>query len=497
MPRGSRRSTAPRGTLVLGSAAAVLALTLAGAASPGPAKTYTVQVVARDFSFQLSRRSVPAGSMVRFVVRNRGATVHDFVVKGRQTRVLRPGKRQAITVRFPRKGTFRFLCSVSGHARLGMKGTFGVATRPAPPPPPPPPVDRSDAAVLARVGTFEQPVLVTAPAGDERLFVVEQTGAVRIVRGGEILPRPFLDLRGQVTARGEAGLLSIAFAPDYAQSGLLYAFYNARSGPYGDIRVSELRRSTDPDAADPSSERVLLAIEKPYENHNGGMLQVGPDGYLYVSVGDGDPGAVHPPGFYAQRRDDLLGNVLRIDPRTGDPYAVPPDNPFLGEDGVRPEVWAYGLRNPWRFWIDAETGWTFIGDVGSTSREEVNLVPRGGSGLNFGWPCFEGTLVFDEKATCDRPVSPLLERPTADRGCALIGGVVVRDPRLPDLIGSYLYGDLCSGSITAIATDGRRVTASDDLGLTVPLLTSFGVDGSGRVYVTSAVGGVYRLDPRA
>jgi glucose/arabinose dehydrogenase len=483
--------------LLAPAAALVLTATLAvgGSAAPPPAKAYTVQVIARDFSFQLSRRSAPAGSKVRFVVRNRGATRHDFVVKGRRTRVLRPGGRQVLTVSFPRKGRFRFLCAVSGHARLGMRGTFGVATRPAPQPAPRPPVVRSDVAVLSHVGTFDQPLFVTAPAGDERVFVVEQTGAVRIVRDGQVLPRPFLDLRGQVTARGEAGLLSIAFAPDYARSGLLYAFYNARTGPYADIRVSELRRSADPDVVDPSSERVLLAIEKPYENHNGGMLQFGPDGTLYASVGDGDPGALHPPGFYAQRRDDLLGNVLRIDPRSGDPYAVPPDNPFLGVDGVRPEIWAYGLRNPWRFWIDAESGRTFVGDVGSTSREEVNLVPRGGSGLNFGWPCFEGTLVFDAGTTCERPVFPLLERPTSDAGCALIGGVVARDGRLPDLAGRYLYGDLCAGTITALATDGRVVTASDELGLSVPLLTSFGVDAAGRTYVTSGAGPVYRLDP--
>jgi glucose/arabinose dehydrogenase len=470
-------------------------MSLAGSASPLSETTYTVRVVARDFSFALSRGSVPAGSKARFVVRNRGATVHDFVVKGRSTRLLRPGQRQVITVAFPRKGRFRFLCSVSGHARLGMRGTFGVSTRPSRPPPLPPPVDESDGVALSQVGAFDRPVLVTAPRGDARIFVVEQTGAVRVVRGGQVATRPFLDLRDQVTARGESGLLSIAFAPDYAKSGLLYAFYNARSGPYGDIRISQFRRSADPDLVDASSERTLLAIPKPYENHNGGMLQFGPDGYLYASVGDGDPGALHPPGFYAQRRDDLLGNVLRIDASAGDPYRVPPDNPFVGVDGTRAEVWAYGLRNPWRFWIDAETGWTFVGDVGSTSREEVNLVPRGASGLNFGWPCFEGTLVFDEAATCDLPVFPLLERPRADGACALIGGVVVRDPRLPALVGRYLYGDLCAGTITAVATDGRRVTAAGDLGLSVPLLTSFGVDGEERVYVTSGEGGVYRLDP--
>ena len=181
-----------------------------------------------------------------------------------------------------------------------------------------------------------------------------------------VLPRPFLDLRGKVTASGESGLLSIAFAPDHARSGLVYAFYNTRDGPYGDTRIAEFRRHvSDPDVVDPSSERPLLTIVKPYENHNGGMLQFGPDGYLYASVGDGDPGVINPAGFFAQRLDSLLGKVLRIDPRAGDPYAVPTDNPFVGRSGARPEVWAYGLRNPWRFWIDSETGSTIVSDVGA------------------------------------------------------------------------------------------------------------------------------------
>jgi len=486
--------------LVVLSVAVLGAVALAGAAAPAAARTITIAVDARDYTFSLSRRSVQAGSTVRFVVRNRGNTVHDFVVtKKTRTRILRPRQRQSITVSFPRKGTFRFLCSVPGHARLGMKGAIGVSVKPPPTPPPTPPVDTSDVASLTRIGGFERPVFVTAPPGDtERQFVVEHRGVVRIVRDGLVLPDPFLDIREQVTALGESGLQSIAFAPDYAASGLLYVFYNAREGPYGDLRIAEFRvASFDRDRVDPSSERLVLTIPKPYENHNGGMLQFGSDGTLYASVGDGDPGVLNRAGAFAQRLDVLLGNIIRIEPGEGDPYAVPRDNPFATVAGARPEIWAYGLRNPWRFWIDPETDVLYVPDVGSTSREEINVVARVGRGANFGWPCFEGTVVFDETATCEGAIAPLVEYPRADGACAVIGGVVVRDLRLPELSGRYLYGDLCTGEITTLAVVGGRVTDSGELGLVVPELSSFGVDGLGRVYVMSLRGDVYRLDPRA
>ena len=265
----------------------------------------------------------------------------------------------------------------------------------------------------------------------------------------------------------------------------------------GDIRISEFRRHpTDPDLADPYSERILITIPKPWENHNGGMLQFGPDGYLYASVGDGDNGVLHAPGLFAQRLDELLGDILRIDPGHGDPYTVPPDNPFVGVEGTRPEVWAYGLRNPWRFWIDHQTGSMFVADAGNARREEVDLAVRGQSGLNFGWPCFEGSLPFDTAATCADAVPPLLEYPREAGACAVIGGVVVRDERVAALAGRYLYGDFCSGKITAVSVENGRVTASRDLGLVVPELTSFGVDGLGRIYALSLQGDVFRLDPR-
>ncbi len=478
-------------------AAALAAVMLAGSASPRSHAVLTVRVDARDFAFKLSRRSVPAGTTVRFVVRNRGATIHDFAIAGRRTGLLDRGRSQTISVRFLRKGSFRFLCTVPGHARLGMRGTFSVGKPPAPPPAPPSPVTVSGTTVLTKIGTFERPVLVTAPPRDtKRVFVVEQTGAVRVVRDGDVLTTPFLDLRGQVKLSSEPGLLSIAFAPNYESSGLLYVFYNTLSGN-GDIRIAEYRRhSTDLDLTEPYADRTVLTISKPWENHNGGTLQFGPDGYLYASVGDGDSGVYTPPGFFAQRRDVLLGKILRIDPQGGDPYTVPADNPFVGVEGVRPEIWAYGLRNPWRFWIDAETGSMYVGEAGNERREEIDLVQPGASGLNFGWPCFEGTLPFDSEATCPQVVPPLVEIPRENGVCAVIGGVVVRDPRLPALEGRYVYGDFCKGTITAIAVEGGRVTASDDLGLFVPQLSSFGVDGVGRVYVTTLDGPVYRLDPK-
>jgi glucose/arabinose dehydrogenase len=457
-----------------------------------------VRVVARDASFTISRRSAPAGSTVRFVVRNQGRTSKRFSINGRRTRVLARGKAQTLAVRFPKRGTYPFRFTVGNRVPQGLRGTFTVVpVVPTPPPPEPSPTDVSTAAVLAQVGTFERPVLVTAPAGDDRVFVVEQTGAVRIVRDGEVLERPFLDFRDHVTSLGESGLLAIAFAPDYAQSGLVYVFYNSRSGPYGDIRISELRRdATNPDILDPATERVLLTIPKPYENHNGGMLQFGPDGYLYASVGDGDPGAVNRAGHFAQTLDDLLGNILRIDPRGGDPYGVPADNPFVGRNGdTRPEIWAYGLRNPWRFWIDHPTRTMLIGDAGATAREEVDLVPLDRPGVNFGWPCFEGTLVFDTTASCQDPVGPLFDFPRDDGVCVVVGGVVARDARIRALSGRYVYGDLCAGTITAVGLDGSRATRSDVLDVKVPLLSSFGVDGAARVYVMSVQGGVYRLDP--
>jgi glucose/arabinose dehydrogenase len=282
--------------------------------------------------------------------------------------------------------------------------------------------------------------------------VVQQNGLVRLVEDGALRRPPFLDLRRLVRAEGEKGLLGLAFAPDYSSSGLLYAYYNDRNG---DVRIDELRRSRrNPDAA-VATGRSLLQIVKPTADHNGGMLQFGPDGYLYVAVGDGgaDPPAI-PVGATGQTLGDLLGSILRIDPRHGRPYAVPPDNPFVGEEGARGEVWDYGLRNPWRFWIDVETNAMLIGDVGESTYEEIDRLPLDQLGLNFGWPCQEGTVtphvLIPPACATAQLTPPLFEYRHSDTRCSITGGVVSRDPRLPRLDGLYLWSDLCDGQLYAI-----------------------------------------------
>jgi glucose/arabinose dehydrogenase len=470
----------------------------ASAATRAVPRPVTIRVVAKDFSFALSRRSVPKGAPVTFLVRNTGAVVHDFVIAGRRTPFLRPGQSATLHVRFTRKGPKTYVCSVPGHARLGMKGVLGVATVPPAPAPPetPPPVVVSGSARLTKIGDFDRPVLVTAPPGDTRdLFVVEQPGTIHVVRDGATLPQPFLDIRDQVYFTSEPGLLSLAFAPDWATSRLAYVFYNQRKGN-GDSRIAELRSvAANPLVADTGSMRTVLEVVKPWENHNGGMLQFGPDGDLYASVGDGDSGVRNKPGAFAQTLDDLLGSIIRIDPRGRSPYAIPSGNPFVAVPGARPELWAYGLRNPWRFWIDPETRDMVIGDVGYGTREELDLIPAGTSGQNFGWPCFEGTLPFDATARCADPVAPILDVSHDGGACSIIAGVVVRDPRLPALAGRFLFGDYCTGILEADQIEGGKVVDRAPLGLTVPELSSFGVDGLGRVYATSTAGPVYRLDP--
>jgi glucose/arabinose dehydrogenase len=486
--------------------AAVAALAVGASIGTAPAPTsgatgtptVTIKVVARDFSFSLSRRSVPTGARVTFLVRNAGAVAHDFVIGGQRTHLLRPGRSATLRVRFTRNGRKRYVCSVPGHARLGMKGILAVGSPPPAPAPPsaPPAVVVSGSARLTKIGDFERPVFVTSPPGDARdVFVVEQPGAIRVLEDGVLRPQPFLDISDQVLFTNEPGLLSLAFAPDWASSHLAYVFYNQRKGN-GDSRIAELRSVTaNPLVADTGSLRTVVEVMKPWENHNGGMLQFGPDGDLYASIGDGDSGVRNTPGAFAQTLDDLLGSIIRIDPRGGAPYAIPPGNPFTGVAGARPELWAYGLRNPWRFWIDPETRDMVIGDVGLGDREELDLIPAGTSGQNFGWPCFEGRKPFDATARCDNPVAPILDLPHGPGECSVIAGVVVRDARLPALEGRFLFGDYCTGAIEADAIEGGQIVDREALGLSVPELSSFGVDGSGRVYVTSTAGPVYRLDP--
>ncbi|HMC07470.1 MAG TPA: PQQ-dependent sugar dehydrogenase [Solirubrobacterales bacterium] len=334
---------------------------------------------------------------------------------------------------------------------------------------------------------------MTQPPGDHRnLFVVQQTGAIEVLRDGRKLDRPFLDLSRRVSCCGEQGLLSMAFAPDYRRSGLFYVDYTDTAG---DTRVVEFRRSrADSLRADPRSRRVVLRVHQPFSNHNGGLLLFGPGRLLYVGLGDGGPEG--DPRRNGQDLSTLLGKILRIDPRPsgGRPYTVPRSNPFTGRPGARPEIYSYGLRNPWRFSFDSRTGALAIGDVGGSRFEEVDLVRRGaGSGANFGWSAYEGFARYNADQQAPNEVPPVLVY-SHDAGCSITGGYVVRDRSLPSLYGRYLYGDFCSGQLRSFtARPGRRAQDDRALGIQVPSLSSFGVDDAGHLYATSLEGPVYRL----
>ncbi len=348
---------------------------------------------------------------------------------------------------------------------------------------------------LVRVGTFSSPVEVTAPGGDRgRVFVVEQAGAVRVLKGGRKLRRPFLDIRGDVQAGGERGLLSMAFAPDYERSGLFYVYFTDNGG---DLRLQEFRRSANPDRASRASRRNLLTVEHSrFGNHNGGHLEFGPDGLLYVSIGDGGGGGDTLGS--GQDLGTLLGKILRIDPRSsrGEPYAVPSSNPFAGHSGARPEIYAYGLRNPFRFSFDRLTGDLAIADVGQGEVEEVDFVRAGrGSGANFGWNRFEGRRRFAPGAAPGH-VPPVLQLLHSTGACSVIGGYVVRDRSLRGLYGRYVYGDHCLSRLWSARLRTGRAAENRRLALTVTDLSSFGLDGRGRLYAVSLQGPVYRFAAR-
>src|SRR5690606_13084652 len=283
---------------------------------------------------------------------------------------------------------------------------------------------------------FSNPVAIGF-AGEDRLFVVEQRGTVRVVRDGEVLPEPFLDVTDRVRSGGERGLLGLAFPPDFAATGRFYAYYIDLNG---DSVLS--RFLAEGDAADPASEQVLLTQVQPYSNHNGGQLAFGPDGYLYLGLGDGGSGG--DPQGNGQPLDTLLGKVLRLDV-SGDRAEAPADNPFVRREGARPEVWAYGLRNPWRFSFDRGTGDLYIADVGQNAFEEVNLLPAGSGPLNFGWNAWEGSRRFSRTAPFSDVTFPIAEY-THDGGhCSITGGYVYRGRDIPALDGVYLFADYCSG----------------------------------------------------
>lgn len=346
---------------------------------------------------------------------------------------------------------------------------------------------------LVRLGRFSQPVYVTQPRGERRrLFVVERTGRVKVIRGGRTLRRPFLSVRGRVSLLTEQGLLSLAFAPDFRRSRRLYYSYTDRWGHLRIVAARASRRS--PDRIDRSTRRLVMLVRQPAPTHNGGHLAFGPDGLLYIGTGDG--GGPGDPRRKGQNRASLLGKLLRIDPRATRRrrYRAPRSNPFTRVRGARDEIFAYGVRNPWRFAFDRRGRRLYIGDVGQASLEEIDAVSlRRAKGANFGWSAYEGRRRFNRRLQAPRHVPPVHVY-GRDQGCSVIGGYVVRDRGLGRrMFGRYLYGDFCSGEIRSLRMAGRRARALRSEHLRVPFLTSFGQDSRGRLYATSLRGPVYRL----
>ncbi|MHB1327727.1 MAG: PQQ-dependent sugar dehydrogenase [Gemmatimonadales bacterium] len=354
------------------------------------------------------------------------------------------------------------------------------------------PPDPGTGLALEDVGTFSFPILLTAPPGDSRLFVVQKGGTIRVVKNGATLATPFLNLAGRISTGGEQGLLGMAFHPSYASNGLFVVNYTDTGG---DTRISLFRVGSDPNVADPNSEQVILEVDQPFTNHNGGMLAFGPqDGRLYIGLGDGGSGG--DPQNHAQRRNSLLGKMLRLGVSTSGQVSVPSDNPFVGESGTRPEIWSLGLRNPWRFSFDRQTGDLYIADVGQDAWEEINVTSGSGSrGANYGWKIMEGTNCY-QASSCNQTglTLPVVEYPRAD-GCSVTGGFIYRGTGIPDLAGTYFYGDYCGGWVRSFRWSGSSATERQDWADLAPggSLVSFGEDAAGELYVISQNGRVARI----
>jgi glucose/arabinose dehydrogenase len=363
--------------------------------------------------------------------------------------------------------------------------------------PTPAPAQRRRPVRLLKLGNFESPTHLAAPRGDRRRFVVERDGRVRVVKRGRTLDTPFLDISDLITTGGESGLLSMAFAPDYGRTGLFYVYYTDREGfP----TIAQYRRSAgNPDQADPGSRRTTMRVSHPRFNHKGGQVAFGPDGMLYAAFGDGGGGG--DPDENAQNLGRILGKMVRIDPKPGGGYSIPASNPFRGRSGARGEIYAYGLRNPYRFSFDRRTGGLAIGDVGQDAIEEIDYVPgRDGGraprgGYNFGWDVFEGRDRY-EGGSAPGHLPPVIDHSQDDGFCSIIGGHVIRDGALGrGWSGRYVYGDYCN-PVIRVAALRRGNAPKRATRLRVPGLVSFGEDGRGRVYAISLNGPVYRIGRR-
>ncbi len=360
----------------------------------------------------------------------------------------------------------------------------------------PDPPEGTEPVALQQVASgLSFPLYLTAPAGDRRLFVVEKGGMIRVVKDGAVLASPFLDISAQVSGGGEQGLLGLAFDPQYAASGRFVVHYTDLAG---DTRVAGFRVSSDPDVADPASEVLILAADQPFANHNGGQALFGPDGYLYITLGDG--GSADDPAGRGQSLSELLGSILRIDPLEGGGYAVPSDNPFVGTAGALQEIWSYGLRNPWRISFDPATGDLYIADVGQRRWEEVNVstaADGAGRGLNFGWSVMEGPECFRDSPCPQEGLElPVVSYDHGD-GCSITGGFVYRGAAIPALRGHYFYSDYCGGWVRSFRFDNGAAADQFQWSALAPggSVPGFGVDAAGELYVMSAQGVVFKIVP--
>ena len=347
---------------------------------------------------------------------------------------------------------------------------------------------------------FAKPLFIThAGDGSGRLFVVEQGGRIWVLRDGVRLPQPFLDISNtlpwEVHTGGytERGLLGLAFHPDFAKNGFFFLHYNNTAG---DTVLARWRVSAeDPNRADPRSAQIIFTLDQPFANHQGGMLAFGPDGYLYFGLGDG--GSANDPWGHGQRRETLLGTILRLDVGLGEPadYRIPPDNPFVGQ--VAPEIWAYGLRNPWRFSFDRLTGDLYIGDVGQNQWEEINFQPANSvGGENYGWKAYEGYMRFAGGVSLEETAPPIAVYPHS-LGNSVTGGYVYRGARLPALFGSYLFGDFGSGRIWRSQQTPAGGWQTAEFLQTTLAISSFGEDEMGELYLLDyRSGSVWKFLPR-
>jgi glucose/arabinose dehydrogenase len=361
----------------------------------------------------------------------------------------------------------------------------------------------ADAKVtLTQIASLDQPVAMAVRPGDAALYFAQKTGTVVAIRSGQVDPNPVLDISREVSTGAEQGLLGLAFSPDGSK---LYVNFTSKtgSGAAGDTIVREYAFSGG--SANTGTARVVLDEPQPYPNHNGGNLVFGPDGYLYIGLGDGG-GAGDPMGN-GQNLNTRLGKMLRIDPQPGSPdcgsgsYTIPPGNPFVGRAGCA-EIWAYGLRNPWRYSFDLVTGDLWIGDVGQDSWEEIDYQPASAAGGdNYGWNRMEGTHPYNGGTPPSDHHAPIYEYSHDGGNCSVVGGYVYRGRRIIKLVGAYVFGDACTGALQAFLLVKGRAADHRFLGVSVPAgsasysLTSFGQDGDGELYAMSLGGAVYRIDP--